>query len=161
MAERKSTGGSRARRYPRGRGWLAIAPTVLPAFQVMFDDIGASPARLARHLGCGRTAIYRWLDGAPCERRAYELAMFYETKWGRDFIATEAHNDARLFGSAMLALRAENDRLTARLARLGHLGDFGSANDPAEGVPTASTPALRRLALEALTTTPERARRRA
>jgi hypothetical protein len=110
---------------------------VLPAFDLMFDEIGASPARLARHLGCDRTTIYRWLDGEPFERRAYGLAMFYETRWGRSFVATDVENDARVYGAAMRFQREVIAQQRAQLAKLGVLGDFGSANDPGEGVTTA------------------------
>lgn len=114
----------------RGKGWLPLAPTSLPSFEDMFEDIGAAPWELARHLGTSMSSVYRWLSGEVAVPRAHLLAMFYETQWGRSFVSCAAEENARVFGRSMLALREEVEALRSKVERLGRIGDFGSANDP-------------------------------
>ena len=120
---------------PRGQGWLPIAPKRVPSFEVMFEDIGARPSALGEHLGVGMSSVYRWLGGQAPVPRAALLAMFYETKWGRDFVSCEVEWDAVRLGHALMRATAEVERLRAELHRLGRLADFGSANDPCPLVP--------------------------
>lgn len=63
------------------------------------------------------------------------LALYYATQWGRSEVNCQAENDASLYFAYAGALRTELDAANAKLARVGQIGDFGSANDPAPGVP--------------------------
>jgi hypothetical protein len=135
-------GNGTSRGFPWGDGWLAIAPRDLPSLSVLLDDVGASPRSMAAHLGVSeRSVLAAWTERASLPR-ACHLAVFYETKWGRSFVDSRAHNDAVLYGTIMLRLKDEVERLRGVLAHLGKLGEFGSANDPSpdivvEGVPSS------------------------
>jgi predicted transcriptional regulator len=74
---------------------LPIAPLTLPSFELMIEDIGASPAELARHLGVDLWTVRSWLRGEPHARRPVLRALFYETKWGRSFVSVRSEYDAR------------------------------------------------------------------
>ena len=120
----------------RGRshqGWLPIAPKETPGICQMLDDIGASDDHVALHLGVRIQSVRVWRrqDAGP---RAAKLALFYETQWGRQFVAGQVEDDALFFGRAAVHFHAEAERLRVLLAKLGGLGDFGSANDPAPEV---------------------------
>lgn len=118
--------------------WLALLPRSVPALSQMLEDIGNPSARLvARALGVHPRTVERWMeqDTAP---RAALLALFYATQWGRSAVNCQAENDAQLFFGYAAALRTELDAANAKLARLGQIGEFGSANDPAQGVPAGA-----------------------
>jgi hypothetical protein len=57
----------------------------------MLDDIPATTAQIARHLGIKESTLktYRRTGQAP---RPVMLALFWETQWGRSAADTEAHN---------------------------------------------------------------------
>lgn len=117
--------------------WLALLPRRVPALSLMLEDIGHPSARLvARALGVHPRTVERWVeqDRAP---RAALLALFYATQWGRSDVNCQAENDAKLYFGYAAALRTELDAANAQLARLGQIGEFGSANDPAQGVAAA------------------------
>jgi hypothetical protein len=126
-------------KYPRGAGWLPHAPAHLPPWEIMADDLAAAPTLLADHLDVARCTVYRWYQGTLYPRRAEQLAIFYETKYGRSFVATRAHNDAVMYGRSMMWLQDEVVRLRGLLSRVGQIGQFGSANDPAPEVPVPTT----------------------
>jgi hypothetical protein len=115
-------------------GCLAFLPRHTPDLASMLADIGQpSVQALAVAFGVDRKTARRWVneDAAP---RAVRLALFYVTSWGRSDVHCRAENDARAQAALAFALRAELDRANAQLARLGQIGDFGSANDPARQV---------------------------
>jgi hypothetical protein len=58
----------------------------------------------------------------------------------------QAHNDAQLMATVVAVLRAQLASANAQLARLGQIGDFGTANDPAPGVATHRADPLRGIA---------------
>lgn len=110
---------------------MFIAPTAahVPPFSFLLDDLPATPAQVARHLGVSARTLGRWMaaDQAP---RAVMLALFFESRWGRSALDAKAVNDARLYAGLAGALELENATLRARIARLERLGGFGSANAP-------------------------------
>lgn len=117
-------------------GFLAFLPRHTPDLASMLADIGQpSVQALAAAFGVDRKTARRWVreDAAP---RAVRLALFYVTSWGRSDVHCRAENDARAQAALAFALRTELDRANAQLARLGQIGDFGSANDPARQVPS-------------------------
>lgn len=128
-------------------GCLAFLPRHTPDLASMLADIGQPSAQaLAIAFGVDRKTARRWVreDAAP---RAVRLALFYVTSWGRSDVHCRAENDARAQAALAFALRAELDRANAQLARLGQIGDFGSANDPARQV--ASRPPVPAAPVEA------------
>jgi len=125
MAKRESKRGAR----PSSEGWLSKAPAQLPPFELMCEEVAASPAAIARHLGVSERTLATYIKrGAP---RAVQLSMFYETQWGRGYVACDAENRARLMTAYVSSLRAELARLSELVSKLSRIGDFGAANDPA------------------------------
>ena len=109
-------------------------PRLVMPLSMILGDIGdPSPRELARALGVSERTVFRWIkaDEAP---KAVMLALFWLTRWGHSQVNAEAHNDAVMHASVARALGREVGDLTAKLARLGRIADFGSANDPAPGV---------------------------
>ena len=100
---------------------------------MMLADIGnPKPLELARVFGVTERTVRRWnRDGqAPMP---VLLAVFWLTHWGQSQAHCEAHNDAVLQAAVAASLRRDVQTLTDKLARLGQIGDFGAANDPAQG----------------------------
>ena len=116
-------------------------PTQLPPLGWMLDDIGNPSAReLARALDVTPRTVERWRSAGHAPRAAM-LAIFWLTRWGMSAVHCEAHNAAVLHAGMSACLKRETERLSAevqtlnaKLARLGRIADFGSANDPAPGV---------------------------
>lgn len=119
---------------------MFLAPTAanVPPFSFLLDDLPATPAQVARHLGVSLRTLARWraADQAP---RAVMLALFFESRWGASAVNAHAVNDARIAYGLAGSLERENATLRARIARLDRLGGFGSANGPLWG----SAPALK------------------
>ncbi|MBX3619493.1 MAG: hypothetical protein KF891_05820 [Rhizobacter sp.] len=131
---------------------LALIPKSIPSLLLMLDDIGCSPAgagsvrrarALAKALGVGERTVRNWIEQGYAPRPAM-LAIFWITRWGQSTVNTKAENDARLYAGYVNCLKAELEELRGQLRKLGELGDFGSANDPAPGVsgPGPTAPAL-------------------
>ena len=89
----------------------------LPALSVMLADLPASPAQIARHLGIqpSTLASYRRQDAAP---RAVQLAIFWETKWGRSAADTEAANWGALHYRQHMVAARELERMAGIIWRL-------------------------------------------
>ena len=109
-------------------------PRQLPLLSDLLNDIGnPEPKAIAKSLQVSERTVRMWLkqDHAP---HAAMLALYWLTKWGRSEVDCEAHNAAVM--SATMA-RARLDRineLQGQIKRLGQIAQFGSANDPADGV---------------------------
>lgn len=110
---------------------MFLAPTAahVPPFSFLVDDLPATPAQVARHLGVSVRTMQRWLaaNQAP---RAVMLALFFESRWGRSAVNVHAENGARVAYGLAGSLERENAMLRARIARLELLGDYGAANAP-------------------------------
>lgn len=120
------------------RNWLTLLPRRVPALSILLEDIGnPSASVVAKALGVHARTVERWRahDNAP---RAVLLALYYATQWGRSDVNCQAVNDARLYFGYAASLRTELDAANAKLARLGQIGDFGSANDPTPCAPTGA-----------------------
>lgn len=121
-----------------GRGLLVLLPKWTPPLEVMLADIGSPSSReLAKALKVHHSTVERWKRIGKAPRTAL-LALFYITRWGRSDVHCRAENDARAQAALAFHLKSELDKATAQLARLGQIGDFGSANDPATGAPAGS-----------------------
>lgn len=118
--------------------WLALLPRSTPPLDVMLADLGSPNAvEIAKTLDVTGSTVYRWRKQGEAPRAAM-LALFYATKWGRSQVHAQAHNDAVLQAHIARNLLERLDAAERKLAKLGQIGEFGSANDPAEGAPTAS-----------------------
>lgn len=110
-------------------------PTQTPPLWVMLEDIGSpSPKAVAKSLGVSEVTVKKWIkhDTAP---RAVLLAVFWITRWGMSAVDAEAHNAAIMSAGLARARLSEIERLQGAMHRLGRIAQFGSANDPAQGVP--------------------------
>lgn len=97
------------------------APRQLPAIQTMLDDLlffkPGMPAKLAKHLGIAESTLrtYNRDSSAP---RAVQLALFWDTTWGRSAADCEAHNAALYATQQVRALTDHQKRLTGIIWRL-------------------------------------------
>ncbi len=108
-------------------------PRRTPALGDMISDISATPAQLADALHVDKSTVYRWLSVGQAPRCA-ELAIYWLTRWGKSEIDAEMWNAASVYRGFAYALERENMQLREDVARLGQLGDYGSANDPVRGL---------------------------
>ncbi len=117
-------------------------PKAMPSLDDMLHDIGnPSVENLAKALGVSTRTVHRWKvldDDAP---RVARLAIFWLTQWGQSVVECEAVNTARVHVAYVAALRAEVRKLREQIRKLGEIGSFGSANDPAPGVSGGRGPA--------------------
>lgn len=110
-------------------------PLHVPIWHLMMDDLcQPPPERVARVLGLSVRSIQRYnaTGNAP---RAVCLAVFWLTRWGRSLVHTQAHNDAQLLASYVNTLKSELDAVRSQVDHLKRIGDFGSANEPAQEKP--------------------------
>lgn len=127
---------ARSATKPQRAGLLGFLPRTTPTLPAMLADIGEPSVKsLAAAFGVDRKTAGRWVRQGTAPRSVL-LALFYVTRWGRSQVHCQAENDARAQAALAFALRAELDKANALLAQLGHIGDFGSANDPAQQVAT-------------------------
>lgn len=118
--------------------WLVLLPRRLPALSAMLEDLGNPSARsIAKALGVHARTIERWRREGRAPRPAM-LALYYVTRWGRSEVNCRAEHDAQLYSGYAAALKTELAEANAKLARLGQIGEFGSANDPAQGAPAGA-----------------------
>lgn len=108
-------------------------PRRTPALADMIRDISATPAQLADALHLDKSTIYRWISVGQAPRTA-ELAIYWLTRWGQSDIDAELWNAANVYRGFAYALEREVTQLRDDIARLGQLGDYGSANDPVGGI---------------------------
>lgn len=103
----------------------------LPPFEMMVRDVPATPDQVARHLDITPATLRRWCaHGAP---RLAQLALFFETRWGRSVADTEAANWGAVYYRKAMALERENATLRAQLLQLEMQlaeGGAGAANAP-------------------------------
>jgi hypothetical protein len=111
------------------RGWLSITPRHLPSLALMLEDIACDVASFAQHVGVSVPTVRRWIAAGVAPRSAM-LAVFFETQWGRSFVACETENRARLVASQLSCERSQVRELRATVDRLVTVGAFGSANAP-------------------------------
>lgn len=118
------------------KNFLVLLPRHTPSLNAMLEDIGTpSLSVVAKVLGVHVRTVERWV-AADCAPRAALLALFYATRWGQSLVHTQAHNDAVLQAHIARNLLERLDNAERQLAKLGQIGEFGTANDPAPGVQT-------------------------
>lgn len=87
------------------------APANLSSWQTLMDDLGnPSPEQVARVLGKSPRTIRRY-NATGSAPRVVCLAVFWLTRWGRNAVYTQAHNDAVSMAGRgpRAALRARHD----------------------------------------------------
>lgn len=124
----------RTKAAPKRKTWLVLLPQNTPPLELMLGDIGSpDPEEIAWTLDVSRSTAYRWIKQGTAPRTAL-LALFYATQWGQSQVHARAHNDAVMQATIARNLLERLEAAERKLARLGQIGEFGSANDPAEGV---------------------------
>lgn len=109
----------------------APRPASLPGITQLVQSLPATPRQVARHLDLADRTLQRYIatDSAP---RAVMLALFWETRWGRE----TADNEAAVW-STIQYRRAEGlERQVAELRR--QIGVLEGAQ--AEGWTAANSP---------------------
>jgi hypothetical protein len=115
----------------------------LPSLSYMINDIPASPARIARHLGISTRTMQRYLcaDQAP---RVVQLALFWESRWGVSATDCHAANQAAMYYMRAVQLERLNGQLAHHVLvleqELAETG-LGAANSPI-WMPALSTRSL-------------------
>ncbi|MEK8087008.1 hypothetical protein WNB94_11350 [Aquabacterium sp. A3] len=109
-------------------------PKNMPPLDVVLHDIfSPKPAALAAALGVDERTVRRWIAANEAPRPVM-LALFWLTRWGMQWTDADLYNEAQLH-FAMNRCQAQTIReLRTQLARMGRIGSFGAANDPAEAV---------------------------
>jgi hypothetical protein len=114
---------------------LMPKPGQLPSFMLMVEDVGnPTPLQLSIRLGMSERQVRRWYraESAPL---AVLMALFWVSRWGKSLLDAELFNSATINRELVGALRYENEKLRRLASKLGHIGEFGSANDPAPEAP--------------------------
>lgn len=72
---------------------MRTVPKQLPPFSLLVDDCGNNPRYIAKYLGVTERTVKKWIqrDHAP---RAAMLALFFCTRWGREYVNCDAENHA-------------------------------------------------------------------
>lgn len=104
----------------------------VPHLSILLDDLAhVPPKRLAAHLGVSLRTLQRWrADGqAP---RAVMLALFWESRWGRDLSDCDAVNWATIQASRAALLERRCAHLLGVIHKLEHeiSGHCIAANAP-------------------------------
>lgn len=111
----------------------------LPSFRLVVEDIPFPLPVVAKYLGVSPSTLYRWLAADRAPRPAH-LALYWCTKWGESDFDLDLFERANLYQNLAASLQSEVSRLRGYLSQLGHIGEFGSANDPLPLVPLAPLP---------------------
>lgn len=105
----------------------------LPGLSEILDDLPATRAQIARHLGVSPATLARY-EQAGQAPRAVMLALFWETRWGRSVADTEAANWASLQQQRVAGLERYVGRLQGRIGTLEAMieaqGARHAANQP-------------------------------
>lgn len=106
----------------------APSPAQLPPFDLMCQDLGLPPAKIARYLGVTERTLRRWRHrGAP---RAAHLALYWESRFGMSALEAERGNlIAHYHGLAGMHSR-EVQRLRRIVAKLEAERFDAAANSP-------------------------------
>lgn len=109
----------------------APTPAGLPPLEMMVKELLASPSDVARYLDITPATLTRWRrDGGP---RVAQLALFWETRWGRSVADSEAANRGARYYNLAQSLERENAALRRQLLQLEKQlaeGGVGAANTP-------------------------------
>ncbi|HWP19783.1 MAG TPA: hypothetical protein VNO84_11690 [Burkholderiaceae bacterium] len=109
---------------------LNLIPRHLPAFLVLWDDLGRPPAAsLARAFGVSERTARRWIsrDDAP---GPVMVALWLLSRWGQHALVVEAERAARDHAGYARALREQLERTERELRRVLALNKTGAANLP-------------------------------
>ena len=95
----------------------------------LLDDMGTTPAEIAKFLKVTERSVWRWLadDSAP---HAVMVALWHESPRGHYNQETDVGNHNNILRGLARAHEDAHKKETARLSRLVSIGDFGCANDP-------------------------------
>lgn len=95
----------------------------------MVEDLRLSAPGLAELVGVSTSTAYRWL-AAGTAPRSVGLSLFWLTRWGAHTLDAELFNRATVYQGLAEAMSRELWALQEQIARMGQIGQFGSANDP-------------------------------
>ncbi len=106
---------------------------VPPLDDVLYDLFRPKPAELADAMGVTEKTARKWIaqNKAP---KSVMLALFWLTRWGMQWTDADLYNEAQLHFAMNRCQAMRLRELKARLRKVAKIGDFGAANDPAEGI---------------------------
>lgn len=106
----------------------------MPSLATMLDDIPAPPEKIARHLGISLKTLqrYRKAESAP---RAVMLALFWETRWGRQWAHADADYWATIHAGMARALERKNNELRKQIGQLEQELAYAGAAGVAANLP--------------------------
>lgn len=95
----------------------------------LLDDMGTTPAEIAKFLKVTERSVWRWLaeGSAPM---AVIIALWHESPRGHYNQETDVGNHNNILRGLAQAHQDAHAKESARLVRVLSIGEFGSANDP-------------------------------
>lgn len=106
----------------------APSPAHLPPFDLMCQDLGLPPAKIARYLGVTERTLRRWQHrGAP---RAAHLALYWESRFGMSALEAERGNLIAHYHALAGMHAREVARLRGIVAKLEAMRQDEAANAP-------------------------------
>lgn len=119
---------------------LNLFPRSMPDLMLMLDDLGnPSSEQLAKALRVSERTVRRWIARGEAPIPA-AMTIYWVTSWGQAELVAEAAFGIDVYRELARSLHDECEDLRRKLASLGGIGEFGSANDPLPGV-VAGSPA--------------------
>lgn len=117
-------------------------PAGMPALEVLLADFSnPSAAALAATFGVSRSTAHRWLAANRAPRSVMLALYLAAPRYGqREYAARAMHAEEghRLAMQLADGLKRQTTALERELARMLAVADFGSANSPVYGAPTAA-----------------------
>lgn len=113
---------------------LKRLPKHVPPLDVLLYDIfSPKPAELAKAFEVSEATVRKWIkqNDAPM---AVKLALFWLTRWGMQWCDADLYNEAQLHFMMNRCQARQIRDLKGRLRKAARIGNFGAANDPAEGI---------------------------
>lgn len=105
---------------------MPFAAKHLPTFEMLVDNIGASPRAISKYLGVSERTVFAWKAGRTVPK-ATLLALFWESSWGRSLHHTTLENGRQYQQAHVASLQREIARLNAQIARVNNLSDTANA----------------------------------
>lgn len=106
----------------------APSPAHLPPFDLMCQDLGLPPAKIARYLGVTERTLRRWQHrGAP---RAAHLALYWESRFGMSALEAERGNLIAHYHALAASLQRELHQAWRMIASMEAERSDPAANSP-------------------------------
>lgn len=112
---------------------MRLPKYIPPLDELLYDIHKPTPAALAQAMGVTESTAKRWIASNEAPKPVL-IALFWLTRWGMQWMDADLYNEAQLHFSMNRCQARQIRDLKSKLHRAAKLGNFGSANDPAEGI---------------------------